>query len=75
MSNHSAFGQSRSLTTFDLDEYVYDALHAEASAFLLKDAPANQLIAGIHTVSVGEARLAPSIARRLIGEFTAPKLS
>jgi DNA-binding NarL/FixJ family response regulator len=61
------------LTTFDLDEYVYEALRAGASGFLLKDLPAAQLIAGIHTVSQGQALLAPAITRRLIAEFTAPR--
>ena len=61
------------LTTFDLDEYVYDALRAGASGFLLKDVPAPLLIAGIHTVAQGHALLAPSITKRLIAEFTAPK--
>jgi len=62
------------LTTFDLDEYVYDALRAGASGFLLKDVPAEQLVAGIHVVAKGEALLAPSVTRRLIHEFsrTAP---
>ena len=59
------------LTTFDLDEYVYDALRAGASGFLLKDAPANQLAAGVRMVAAGDALLAPSITRRLIEEFTA----
>ena len=57
------------LTTFDLDEYVYDALRAGASGFLLKDAPAHQLIAGIRMAGDGDALLAPSITRRLIEEF------
>jgi DNA-binding NarL/FixJ family response regulator len=61
------------LTTFDLDEYVYDALRAGASGFLLKDAPANLLVAGIRAVGDGDALLAPTITRRLIEEFTAPK--
>jgi DNA-binding NarL/FixJ family response regulator len=59
------------LTTFDLDEYVYDALRAGASGFLLKDAPANQLAAGVRMVAAGDALLAPSITRRLIEEFAA----
>ena len=59
------------LTTFDLDEYVYDALRAGASGFLLKDAPANQLAAGVRMVAAGDALLAPAITRRLIEEFTA----
>ena len=54
------------LTTLDLDEYVYDALRAGASGFLLKDVPAHQLTAGIRTVREGDALLAPSITRRLI---------
>ena len=58
------------LTTFDLDEYVYDALRAGASGFLLKDVPPEQLAAGIRLVHNGEALLAPSITRRLIEEFT-----
>ena len=58
------------LTTFDLDEYVYDALRAGASGFLLKDVPADQLVAGIRLVAAGEALLAPSVTRRLIAEFS-----
>jgi DNA-binding NarL/FixJ family response regulator len=54
------------LTTFDLDEYVMEALRAGASGFLLKDAPAEQLIAGIRAVASGDALLAPSVTRRLI---------
>ena len=57
------------LTTFDLNEYVYEALRSGASGFLLKDAPAEQLVAGIHVVADGEALLAPSITRRLIEEY------
>jgi DNA-binding NarL/FixJ family response regulator len=60
------------LTTFDLDEYVYDAIRAGASGFLLKDLPAAQLVAGVRTVTEGEALLAPAITRRLIGQFAAP---
>jgi DNA-binding NarL/FixJ family response regulator len=59
------------LTTFDLDEYVFDALRAGASGFLLKDAPPAELIAAIRVVAAGEAMLAPSITRRLIGSFIA----
>ncbi len=59
------------LTTFDLDEYVYDALRAGASGFLLKDVPAAQLAAGVRMVASGDALLAPSITRRLIEEFAA----
>jgi DNA-binding NarL/FixJ family response regulator len=61
------------LTTFDLDEYVYDALRAGASGFLLKDVPAHPLAASIRTVGEGDALLAPSITRRLIEEFAAPR--
>jgi DNA-binding NarL/FixJ family response regulator len=57
------------LTTFDLNEYVYEALRAGASGFLLKDVPSEQLVAGSHVVARGEALLAPSITRRLIEEF------
>ena len=58
------------LTTFDLDEYVYDALQAGASGFLLKDVPAEQLAGGIRVIAGGDALLAPSVTRRLIGEFS-----
>jgi DNA-binding NarL/FixJ family response regulator len=61
------------LTTFDLDEYVYDALLAGASGFLLKDVPKQQLIAGVRTVGAGDALLAPSITRRLIEQFAATR--
>jgi DNA-binding NarL/FixJ family response regulator len=57
------------LTTFDLDEYVYEALRAGASGFLLKDSPPEQLVAGIAIVARGDALLAPSITRRVIEEF------
>jgi DNA-binding NarL/FixJ family response regulator len=57
------------LTTFDLDEYVYTALRAGASGFLLKDGAADQLLAAIRTVADGGALLAPTITRRLIEEF------
>jgi DNA-binding NarL/FixJ family response regulator len=57
------------LTTFDLNEYVYDALRAGASGFLLKDVPPEDLAAGIRVVARGEALLAPAITRRLIEEF------
>src|SRR3954468_12297297 len=57
------------LTTFDLDEYVYQALRAGASGFLLKDASARQLADGVRVVASGEALLAPSVTRRLIREF------
>jgi DNA-binding NarL/FixJ family response regulator len=57
------------LTTFDFNEYVYEALRAGASGFLLKDVPPEQLVAGIRVVAEGEALLAPSITKRLIQEF------
>ena len=57
------------LTTYDLDEYVYDALAAGASGFLLKDVPPEELIRGVRIVAAGDALLAPSITRRLIAEF------
>ena len=57
------------LTTYDLDEYVYDALQAGASGFLLKDTPPGQLADGIRAVAAGEALLAPTVTRRLIEEF------
>jgi DNA-binding NarL/FixJ family response regulator len=57
------------LTTFDVNEYVYEALRAGASGFLLKDVPPEQLAAGIRVVAQGEALLAPSITKRLIQEF------
>ena len=57
------------LTTFDLDEYVYQALRAGASGFLLKDAPPADLLAAIRVVAAGDALLAPAITRRLITEF------
>jgi DNA-binding NarL/FixJ family response regulator len=57
------------LTTFDMDEYVYDALKAGASGFLLKDVPPEQLVAGIRAVANGDALLAPAVTRRVIEEF------
>jgi DNA-binding NarL/FixJ family response regulator/class 3 adenylate cyclase len=57
------------LTTFDMDEYVYEALRAGASGFLLKDAPPEQLVDGIRAVCSGDALLAPSVTRRVIEEF------
>jgi DNA-binding NarL/FixJ family response regulator len=57
------------LTTFDLDEYVYSALRAGASGFLLKDTPPAQLLDAIRVVASGEALLAPTVTRRLIAEF------
>jgi DNA-binding NarL/FixJ family response regulator len=58
------------LTTFDSDEYVYEALRAGASGFLLKDAPADQLITAVRCVAAGDALIDPSVTRRLIARFT-----
>ena len=58
------------LTTFDLDEYVFDALQAGASGFVLKDVAPESLIAAVHTVAAGDALLAPSVTRRLIEAYT-----
>jgi DNA-binding NarL/FixJ family response regulator len=58
------------LTTFDTDRYVYDALRAGASGFLLKDAPAAQLIAAIRAAAAGDAVLAPSVTRRVVDDLT-----
>jgi DNA-binding NarL/FixJ family response regulator len=58
------------LTTFDLDSYVYAALRAGASGFLLKDTPPADLLTAIRTIAAGESLLAPSVTRRLIAEFT-----
>ncbi len=57
------------LTTFDLDDYVYEALRAGASGFLLKDVAPEDLVAAIHVVAAGDAMLAPSVTRRLVEEF------
>jgi DNA-binding NarL/FixJ family response regulator len=57
------------LSTFDLDEYVYEALHAGASGFLLKDAPPGELVAAVRIVAAGDALLAPSITRKVVAEF------
>jgi DNA-binding NarL/FixJ family response regulator len=57
------------LTTFDLDEYVYRAMRAGASGFLLKDVPREQLVAGVRVVARGESLLAPAITRRLVERF------
>jgi DNA-binding NarL/FixJ family response regulator len=57
------------LTTFDLNEYVYEAMRAGASGFLLKDVPSDQFVAAIHTVAGGDALLAPALTRRLIEHF------
>jgi DNA-binding NarL/FixJ family response regulator len=61
------------LTTFDLDEYVYNALAAGASGFLLKDVTAQQLFDAVRVVAAGDAMLAPSITRRLIAQFATPR--
>ncbi|MFJ9559014.1 response regulator [Streptomyces fuscichromogenes] len=58
------------LTTFDLDEYVHAALRAGASGFLLKDAHAEELLAGIRAVAAGDAVIAPALTRRILDEFT-----
>ena len=58
------------LTTFELDEYVFDAIRAGASGFLLKRSPPEQLIEGIRTVAAGDALLSPSVTRRLIEQFS-----
>src|SRR4051812_45736387 len=58
------------LTTFDLDEYVYEALRAGASGFVLKDDPPEQLLAAVRTVAAGEALLPPAVTRRVIAHFT-----
>lgn len=61
------------LTTFDLDDYVYDALRAGASGFLLKDATPEEILAAVRVIGSGEALLAPSVTRRLIAEFASRK--
>ena len=58
------------LTTFDLDEYIYETLQAGASGFVLKDDPPEQLLAAIRTVSAGQALLSPAVTKRVIREFT-----
>jgi DNA-binding NarL/FixJ family response regulator len=63
------------LTTYDLDEYVFEALRAGASGFLLKDSPPDELIAAIKVVARGDALIAPSVTRRLIAEFTARRVA
>ena len=57
------------LTTFDLDEYIYEALSAGASGFVLKDDPPEQLISAIHTVAAGNALLSPAVTKRVIRQF------
>jgi DNA-binding NarL/FixJ family response regulator len=61
------------LTTFDIDEYVYESLHAGASGFLLKRTPATELVAGIRVIAAGDALLAPSITRRLLDTFASKR--
>src|SRR5207249_607649 len=58
------------LTTFDLDEYVYEALRAGASGFVLKDDPPEQLLAAVRTVAAGDALLSPAVTKRVIEQFT-----
>ncbi len=58
------------LTTFDLDEYIYEALRIGASGFLLKDTPADRLLEAVRVAAAGDALLAPQITRRLIERFT-----
>jgi DNA-binding NarL/FixJ family response regulator len=58
------------LTTFDLDEYIYEALSAGASGFVLKDDPPEQLIAAVRTVAAGDALLSPTVTKRVIEQFT-----
>jgi DNA-binding NarL/FixJ family response regulator len=63
------------LTTFDMDQYVYEALQAGASGFLLKDVEPELLVAGIHAVNAGDSLLAPSVTRRMIESFlTSPRV-
>jgi DNA-binding NarL/FixJ family response regulator len=69
-TGHAAAPRVLMLTTFDLDEYVYEALRAGASGFLLKDTPPERLAAAVRTVASGEALLAPSVTQRLIERFT-----
>jgi DNA-binding NarL/FixJ family response regulator len=61
------------LTTFDLDEYVFEALRSGASGFLLKDAPAEELLSAVRVVSRGDAVLSPAVTRRVIEEFAATR--
>ncbi|CAA9250536.1 MAG: Two-component transcriptional response regulator, LuxR family [uncultured Corynebacteriales bacterium] len=61
------------LTTFDLDDYVYDALQAGASGFLLKDVGRDELVAAVRVVAAGDALLAPSVTRRLLADFVASR--
>ena len=63
------------LTTFDLDEYLYEAMKAGAGGFLLKDVPRAQLLAAVRSVAMGEASLAPSLVRRLVDDFVGRPLA
>jgi DNA-binding NarL/FixJ family response regulator len=69
LGEHGSMAKILMLTTFDMDEYVYDALRVGASGFLLKDVPPEQLVDGIRAVAKGDALLAPSVTRRVIEEF------
>jgi DNA-binding NarL/FixJ family response regulator/class 3 adenylate cyclase len=69
LADESAPSKVVMLTTFDMDEYVYEALRAGASGFLLKDVPPEQLVVGIRSVASGDALLAPSVTRRVVEEF------
>ncbi|MGZ6994901.1 MAG: LuxR C-terminal-related transcriptional regulator, partial [Acidimicrobiia bacterium] len=69
--DHTASTRVLILTTFDLDEYVYEALRAGASGFLLKDTLPDDLLAGVRVVAGGDALLAPKVTRRLIEQFVA----
>lgn len=77
LAEHGQLATSRVLilTTFDLDEYVFDAIQAGASGFLLKDTPASQLASAVRMVAAGDALIAPTITRRLIEEFVATRQS
>jgi DNA-binding NarL/FixJ family response regulator len=68
-AGHDAAPRVLVLTTFDLDQHVYDALRAGASGFLLKDIAAERLFDAVRVIAAGEALLAPTVTRRLIGEF------
>ncbi|CAN5836230.1 hypothetical protein BH23ACT10_BH23ACT10_22950 [soil metagenome] len=70
LDDANAAGVLLVLTTFDVDEHVYQALRAGASGFLLKDASADALANGVRVVAAGDAMLAPSVTRRLITEFS-----
>ncbi|MGZ6987290.1 MAG: response regulator, partial [Ilumatobacteraceae bacterium] len=68
-SNHDCDTKVLVLTTFDLDEYVYAAMRAGASGYLLKDTPAKELVAAVRVIAQGDALLSPSVTKRLIEEF------